>query len=211
MFIKICGITNQPDALLAIALGADALGFVFAPSPRQVSVARVSQLLPQLPPEVLTFGVFRDELPQRIVAILAETGLRGAQIHGWLSDEGLEVVRAHTPWVIRAANAYMPGFDRVIHQPAWALLVDGEHSGSGRVFDWSLLDGISPARRLIVAGGLTPNNVARAIEQVRPFGVDVASGVEARPGRKDPVLLRAFIEAARRAANVVGDANEEDP
>jgi len=210
VFVKICGITNQPDALLAVALGADALGFVFAPSPRQVSPTRVATIVPQLPAGIVTFGVFRDELPERMAAIVADTGLLGVQVHGAMSDDGLRWLSERTPWVIRAAAAGTPGFDRAIEQPAWALLVDGASPGSGRVFDWSLVDGISPLRRLILAGGLTPTNVAQAIELVRPFGVDVSSGVEERPGRKDPVRMRAFIEAARRAAETMEGVKGHD-
>lgn len=208
MFIKICGITNQSDALLAVALGADALGFVLAPSPRQVSPVRIAQIIPQLPSGVRTFGVFRDELPERMAQVVGETGLSGVQVHGQISDEGLTWLLSRTPWVIRAVSAGSPGFDRAIEQPAWALLVDGESPGSGEVFDWSLVDGVSPLRRLILAGGLRPDNVRRAIESVMPFGVDVSSGVEARPGRKDPIRLRQFIEAARHAAAALEGESE---
>ncbi|ACU54029.1 Phosphoribosylanthranilate isomerase [Acidimicrobium ferrooxidans DSM 10331] len=211
MFIKICGITNQSDALLAVALGADALGFVLAPSPRQVSPVRIAQILPQLPSGVRTFGVFRDELPERMAQVLAETGLGGVQVHGQISNDGLAWLAERTPWVIRAVAAGSPEFDRAIEQPAWALLVDAASPGSGTVFDWSLVDGISPMRRLILAGGLRPDNVRQAIETVMPFGVDVSSGVEARPGHKDPIRLRQFIEAARGAAAALeGETDDHD-
>ncbi|MHB8190406.1 MAG: phosphoribosylanthranilate isomerase [Ferrimicrobium sp.] len=199
MFVKICGITNESDALLAVALGADALGFVFAPSPRQINERRVGAILAQLPSEILTFGLFVNELPKRVVAVVHDLGLRGAQLHGNESVADVREVAERVPLVIKAVPAGIGIFDRVSQYQCWAILVDSPQPGSGVVFDWALIDGIPPLSRLIVAGGLTPDNVAQAIETVHPFGVDVSSGVEARPGYKDPVALRNFIERAKRA------------
>ncbi len=203
MFVKVCGITNQADALLAVALGADALGFVFAPSPRQISVIQARRVVERLPSGVLTFGVFRDELPARVVEAVHAVGLGGAQLHGAENREAVEYVSRRVGRVIKAVPAGKGIFNDAASFDSWALLVDNPEPGSGKVFDWALMDGIAPGRRLILAGGLTPANVANAIRMVDPFGVDVSSGVEASPGKKDPAALRAFIRNARAAASQV--------
>ncbi len=209
MFVKICGITNQADALLAVALGADALGFVFAPSPRQVSAVQARRVVERLPSGVLTFGVFRDELPARVVEIVHSVGLSGAQLHGTESRDAVEYVAKRVNRVIKAVPAGKGIFNGAAGFSSWALLVDNPEPGSGQVFDWALMDGIPPGRRVILAGGLTPANVANAIRVVDPFGVDVSSGVEASPGHKDPAALRAFIREARAAAPEAPDFPDE--
>ena len=198
MFVKICGITNEEDALLAVALGADALGFMFVSgSPRQVSTADVTAILRRLPATITTFGVFRDERPGRILDVVRATGLRAAQVHG-ASDAEIEDLRGEVPFVIEALHVG-PDFEtRAARSPADLVLVDAAYPGSGQTFDWSLLDRL-PKGRMLLAGGLTPANVAEAVRRVRPFGVDVASGVEASPGRKDPEKVRRFVDAARGA------------
>ncbi len=199
MFVKICGITSQGDALLSVAFGADALGFVFAPSPRQVLPVHVEPIVSQLPKEVLTFGVFRNELKERILEIVDKLGLSGAQLHGDETPEDVEWLAERIPYVIKAFPAGKGRFNQIDRYRCWAVMVDSPNPGSGRVFDWALVDGIDPDRRLIVAGGLSAENVEQAIGALRPFGVDVSSGVEASPGKKDPAKLRHFIERARRA------------
>ncbi|HEX9259676.1 MAG TPA: phosphoribosylanthranilate isomerase [Acidimicrobiales bacterium] len=200
MFIKICGITNEEDALLAVALGTDALGFVFAPSPRQMAPGRVHDIVRRLPPEVMTVGVFRNEHPDRVVAMMRETGLHAAQLHGHEPPEETRAVRAHTRLVIKAFAAGSDALTHAKEHRADIILLDSARPGSGTVFDWTLVSDVPQDARLLLAGGLTPENVATAIARVSPWGVDVSSGVERDPGRKDPVKLQRFIEAAREAA-----------
>ena len=219
MFVKICGVTREDDALLAVALGADAVGFVFAPSPRQISVLQARDIARRLPPEVLTVGVFRDEVPKRVVAVCYEAGLRAAQLHGRETAEQTRWVRARMPVVIKAFTAGDARLERADEYGADAIIVDSKAPGSGEMFDWSLAEGAPIGRRVVLAGGLTPANVGEAIERVRPWGVDVATGVEAEPGRKDPMKLRDFIRRARAAEPrpYAGDEDrvpynwEEDP
>ena len=200
MFVKICGITSEDDALLAVALGADALGFVFAPSPRQVTASRVYDITRRLPPEILTVGVFRDELPDRVIDITQRAGLKAAQLHGRESRNQVEQVNKYVHWVIKSVEAGSAAAMNADNLGTDMVLVDASEPGSGKLFDWSLLADMPEVPRLMLAGGLNPDNVGLAIETVRPWGVDVFSGVEAEPGRKDPIKLRAFIKNAKDAA-----------
>lgn len=210
MFVKICGITSEEDALLAVALGADALGFVFAPSPRQVRPDDVRDIVRRLPYEVVTVGVFRDERPQRVVEVVHKVGLRGAQFHGRETVADVRWVRERVPFVIQAFAAGDPAIGGTRGGPADVVLLDAPDPGSGKVFDWRLADGVPGGVRLLLAGGLGPDNVAEAIRRVRPWGVDVSSGVESEPGRKDAVKLRRFVEAAL-AAGAELDADRPEP
>ena len=200
MFVKICGITGEDDALLAVALGADALGFDFAPSPRQVTASRVYDITRRLPPEILTVGVFRDELPDRVIDITQRAGLKAAQLHGRESRNQVEQVNKYVHWVIKSVEAGSAAAMNADNLGTDMVLVDASEPGSGKLFDWSLLADMPEVPRLMLAGGLNPENVGLAIETVRPWGVDVSSGVEAEPGRKDPIKLRAFIKNAKDAA-----------
>ncbi len=199
LFVKICGITSEADALLSVSLGASAIGFIFAPSPRQVSVHLAGDIAKRLPEHVLTVGVFRDEAPQRIVEAARVAGLGAVQLHGHETVEETQWVRARVPTVIKAFRAGERAIGRFEEFGADYLLVDGDNPGTGKVFDWRLAEGVADPHRLIVSGGLRPDNVADAVAHLRPHGVDVSSGVEAAPGRKDPLLLRAFIGNARAA------------
>ncbi len=198
MFVKICGTTTEEDALLAVAMGADAIGFVFAPSPRQVSAQAVGDIVKRLPPEILTVGVFRDEAPQRVVEVVNGAGLKAAQLHGHETPDQTAFVRSRVPFVIQAFSAGDPALSRAGDYPADVVLLDSVSPGSGQVFDWQLAE-VPDGLRLVLAGGLTPANVADAIAQVHPWGVDVVTGVETSPGRKDPVKVRAFVAAAKAA------------
>jgi phosphoribosylanthranilate isomerase len=208
LFVKICGITSEADALLCVSLGADAVGFVFAPSARQVSVQTAGDIVKRLPPEILTVGVFRDEAPQRVVEIVHQAGLGAAQLHGHESSQETQWIRARLQLVIKA----FPAGDRTISRfeefGADFLLVDGDTPGSGEVFDWRLAEGVADPTRLIVSGGLRPDNVAQAVAHLHPAGVDVSSGVESAPGRKDPLLVRDFVVNARNAEM---EAESRDP
>lgn len=197
MFVKICGITNEEDALLAVALGADAVGFVFAPSPRQIAVQKVYDITRRLPPEILTVGVFRDEHPDRVIEIVDRSGVKAAQLHGHETAETVSTVMKRVRTVIKAVTAGTVDASRADRFHTDLVLVDAPAPGSGKVFDWSLLGDVPVGPRLILAGGLTPENVASGIRAAKPWGVDVSSGVEASPGRKDPVRMRRFIAAVR--------------
>ena len=199
MFVKICGITNEQDALLAVALGADALGFVFAPSTRQISPALAREIVKRLPPETVTVGVFRNETPSRIVEIVNEARLQGAQLHGQETAAMTAEVATNVRFVIKAVVAGSQDATHANEFSADAILVDGLHPGSGTAYDWELLQDIPTDIRLMLSGGLTPENVGAGIMQVRPWGVDVSSGVEKSPGQKDAVKLRHFITNARDA------------
>lgn len=207
MFVKICGITDVDDGLLAVALGADALGFIFAPSTRQVAPQRVRDIAARIPSETLTVGVFKDEVKERVVDIVHQSGLRGAQLHGNESPDDTAWIAERVPYVIKALAA---GSERVLraseYASAAALLIDAPTPGQGEVFDWNLAEALPVGMNIILAGGLTPHNVAEAVQVVRPWGVDVASGVESSTGRKDPTAMRRFIQNAQ-AAGAVLDAD----
>jgi phosphoribosylanthranilate isomerase len=206
VFVKICGVTNEEDALMAVALGADAVGFIFAPSPRQVTKGVVRDIVRRLPPETLAVGVFRDQSPRFVIDTIQFAGLRGVQLHGHEKPSDAEQIRPYCQALIVAFPAGDPGLAHVDDYGADAILLDSHAPGSGEVFDWSLADGAPSNRRIILAGGLTPENVGAGIAEVRPWGVDVASGVEieGQPGRKDPLKVRAFIHAARSAGSALG-------
>ena len=205
MFVKVCGVTNEDDALLAVAMGADAVGFVFAPSPRQVHPEVVRDIVKRLPPEIITVGVFRNETPERVIDVVGRTGLKGAQLHGGETAEDLRLVRLRVPFLIQALPA---GDARLAGagtgpESADVVLIDSQAPGSGEVFDWSLAEGAPDGVRLLLAGGLNPDNVEQAIRKVRPWGVDAASGLEASPGRKDATKVRLFVARAKEAGKAL--------
>lgn len=202
MFIKICGITNEEDALTAVGLGADALGFVFAPSARQITPGAARDIVKRLPGDVLTVGVFRDQSPSEVNRTVLEVGLTGAQLHGHETPAEAQEVRRAAKVLIVAFPAGDPGLAHIDDYQADAVLLDAPAPGAGHVFDWYLAESIPIGRRVILAGGLTPTNVADGIATVRPWGVDVSTGVEVPgdPSRKDPVRMHEFIKAARGAA-----------
>jgi phosphoribosylanthranilate isomerase len=200
VFVKICGITNEDDALLAVALGADAVGFVIAPSVRQIAVQKIYDITRRLPSEILTVGVFRDELPQRVIELTQSAGLKAAQLHGHETPEDVQVVSQHIRTVIKAVSAGSSDAANAHGFGTRMILIDAPAPGSGQVFDWKLAGEMPGGLDIILAGGLTPENVASGIEQVAPWGVDVSSGVEASPGIKDPIKMKRFIDAARAAA-----------
>lgn len=211
MFVKICGTTTEEDALLAVAMGADAVGFIFAPSPRQVHPGKVADIVKRLPPEILTVGVFRDEHPERVVDIVNQAGLKAAQLHGQESVDQAKWVRERVALTIKAFPAGAAAVGRAKDYGADVVMLDAPSPGSGQVFDWRLIDGVPAGVRLLLAGGLNPENVADAIAQAHPWGVDVATGVESEPGRKDPRKLRAFVAAAKAAAMPRYEGETEGP
>jgi len=199
MFVKICGTTNEDDALLAVAMGADAVGFVLAPSRRQIPPVRAGDIAKRLPSHILTVGVFRNEAPKRVVELVNRHGITAAQLHGAESATDTQWIKERVPRVIKAFPAGTPQLGQAEEWGSNPILLDAPTPGSGETFDWRLTEQVPDSLRFILAGGLGPDNVADAIETVRPWGVDVASGVERAPGRKDPVALRSFITAAREA------------
>jgi phosphoribosylanthranilate isomerase len=211
VFVKVCGTTSEEDALLAVAVGADAVGFVLAPSPRQVAVERVRDIVARLPPDVLTVGVFRDAAPEQVVEAVHRGRLKAAQLHGHERPEDTQYVHERVQIVFKAFAAGDAAVRTAADHGADAVILDAARPGSGQVFDWTLTEDAPVNLRLVVAGGLTPDNVGTAISRINPWGVDVLTGVEASYGRKDPRLLRSFVAAARAAAPLEHEAGEERP
>jgi phosphoribosylanthranilate isomerase len=226
-WIKICGTTNLEDARLAVEAGADALGFVFYDkSPRAVGPDSAREIIRQLPDGVGKIGVFVDEPADRIAGIFKHAGLTGAQLHASMGKTSADLktllsggVKEVYP-VFPAALLFdeqgrykgiqikePPDQDAEVKEKMVAVVLDSGTSeqpgGTGRTFDWNeAAPGVQLMQKywkVVVAGGLTPANVADAMRILRPWGVDVASGVEAKPGKKDPEKLRAFVKAVRDA------------
>jgi phosphoribosylanthranilate isomerase len=203
-FVKICGTTSLADARLAIEAGADAVGFVFAASPRRIEPAAAREIVRQLPKGVLKVGAFVNAAVEEIKATADFVGLDAVQLHG---SESADTAGELRRWAIikavqvndRAAVDYAASWRPYVH----SLLLDSGNSsqpgGTGRRFDWARAALFRELAPIIIAGGLTPANVAEAIAITEPYGVDVVSGVEATPGRKDPERVRNFVNAARAA------------
>ena len=205
MRVKICGLTNLPDALAAVEAGADALGFMFYErSLRKVSVSAAAEIVRALPPFVSAVGVFVDPTPEQINETLAICRLSAVQLHGSEKPEFCRRLRCPVIKAFRSEGSNSLESIRAYETQGWLLdsFVPGKIGGTGAVFNWDLATrAVSWGRPVILAGGLTPENVAGAVKQVRPFGVDVSSGVESEPGKKDPAKMRAFIVAAKMAAD----------
>lgn len=200
MFVKICGVTTTGDAELAASLGVEAVGMIFAASPRRVTHDAARAIATGLPPEVLSVGVFRNERRDRVAEIVEAVGLRAVQLHGQEPPEDAAWLAERVPVVIKVFSTEDPALAQAErYETAW-LMIDSPGGGTGRRFDWSTLSRVPAGRPYILAGGLNPDNVAEAIATVGPWGVDVATGVEASPGHKDPAKLRRFVAAAREAA-----------
>lgn len=198
MFVKICGITRPEDADLATELGASALGFVFWPgSARYISQESARQIVRRNAGTVTSVGVFVDQSPEEVTHIMDTVGLDVAQLHG---GESPEYCRLLNRAVIKAIGlqdgepALLDEFD-----PEMLILIDAHdpsrYGGTGRTVDWNAARQIAVSRKTILAGGLNPENITRAVAAVRPYGVDVSSGVEAAPGVKDASRLKRFFEA----------------
>ena len=197
-FVKFCGITQERDLAVACELGVQAVGFVlWSGSPRFIEPDRIRSLVKSLPGDMLPVGVFVQPSVDELEAGIA-AGIRVAQIHGvdprLLRDDPVSIDR----WIATSVEA-----DLSMVPPGTTVLLDTQdsqrHGGTGRTIDWAKAAGIATDRRVLLAGGLTPANVATAIRQVRPFGVDVSSGIEERPGVKNAHAMRAFVAAVREA------------
>jgi phosphoribosylanthranilate isomerase len=197
--IKVCGVTRAEDALAAVRLGVDALGFNFWPgSRRHLTSAAAREIIALLPPFVTSVGVFVNQPEGEMRAIAAETGIQVFQLHG---DEPPELcARLPLPVVKAIPVDQVRSLSRLLSYEVSAFLLDTPsrgYGGSGEPFDWSLAEGVSEVAPVILAGGLTPENVAAAIRAVRPYAVDVASGVESSPGVKDMGKMSRFVSAVR--------------
>lgn len=196
MFVKICGLREAAHVEAAVEAGADAIGFVLTPSPRQVTPAQAAALAAIVPPEVLTVAVFATETPAQIRATATEAGVTGIQLHGGYQRDDFAALDDLGATVIRAVAG---ATDPDIHCGDWGedlLIVDATRPGSGETWDWAGL-AARPSGKWLLAGGLNPDNVAAAVAAVDPWGVDVSSGVEVARGVKSKRLIARFIHAVR--------------
>ncbi|MBI5361474.1 MAG: phosphoribosylanthranilate isomerase [Planctomycetes bacterium] len=192
--IKICGITNYADAAYAVDCGADALGFVMAPSPRQVSFETARKIIMRLPLFIVKAGVFVDMPIDNMKEIMEYCGLTVAQLHGRESRKCLNCMRPFAYKAFRAKNAAV--LKEIKEYGCGSFLLDsysaGKQGGTGILPDLRIAQKASLLGKMILAGGLTPENVSRIVAAVKPYGVDVSSGVESSPGKKDKAKLKAF-------------------
>jgi phosphoribosylanthranilate isomerase len=203
--VKLCGITNWTDARRAVEAGAQFLGFNFyRPSPRYIQPAAARRIIRRLPDSIATVGVFVNESEANMLAIARRVGLDYLQLHGDEPPDQVARLRRRIPVIkaVRVRDSFQPKqLDSI--GPVYAILLDGfdahRHGGTGKTFNWRLARGSIGSRRIFLAGGLTPENVAEAIRVARPYAVDVCSGVEARPGRKDPARIVALMWAVKAA------------
>jgi len=203
--VKICGLTRLEDALAAVRAGADALGFVFAESPRRVTPDQVRALVRRLPPLVTTVGVFADAPAALVKEIRSFCALDLVQLHGREREESLACLGRGVIKALRVDPGSEPDPEAF---PGATLLLDFSpgpgRGGNGRAPDWRPAAAAARQREIILAGGLCPDNVAQAIDTVQPYAVDVSSGVEIEPGRKDHDKLRSFIRQAKTAGRLAG-------
>ena len=226
LWIKICGMTSAEDAIAAAEVGADAIGIIFAPSKRRVDATAAKEITQKLPKTIDKVGVFANESAELIEEISAEVGLTAVQLHGDESPEFARTLFRHGGRRTRAQMRVFKtlhvtnGIEGIAREFLMSRCVDGflldsvvhnattgetERGGTGQTFDWyranEFLPGVQRETRVIVAGGLSPANVGDAVRTLQPWGVDVCSGVEPEPGKKDWEKLRAFVAAARDARN----------
>ncbi len=201
--VKICGITTLEDALTAIEAGADALGFVFySASPRHVSPEQAADIIRKLPPFVQTVGLFVDEKMTVVNAIADHCRLDVIQLHGEETPAYCESVNRRVIKAFRVKD--ISTLDLLVPYHVSGYLLDAwspdAHGGTGQVFNWDIAaEAVLGGRNIILAGGLTPDNITESIRKVHPYGVDVSSGVEYAPGRKDAFKVRRFAELAKQA------------
>jgi len=203
--VKICGITNWTDARRAVAAGADFLGFNFyPPSPRYIPPAKARRIARRLPQRTRIVGVFVNEPEANMLRIARVVGLDFLQLHGDETPEVVSRLRRSISVIkaVRVRKSFRPA-QLARFKRATAVLLDGfelnRYGGTGKTFNWLVARHARPAGRIFLAGGLTPENVAAAIRAVGPYAVDVCSGVEARPGKKDPRRIKAMMEAVKNS------------
>jgi phosphoribosylanthranilate isomerase len=196
--IKICGNTRPEDVALAVELGVDLLGFIFTRSKRQVSVDDVRRLSAGVPEAVERVGVFTDEPPEQIAAVAAACGLTAIQVYRPLTerDRSLGLLLLPAFRVRNGEDLSTMAFEKGDH-PLLDTWAPDRIGGTGRTWEWSQAQAVARRYPVVVSGGLTPENVDAAVRELRPWAVDVCSGVEAEPGQKDPARLRAFVAAVR--------------
>jgi phosphoribosylanthranilate isomerase len=202
VFTKVCGITNPGDARVAADAGADAIGLIFAESPRNVNVEEARAVSIALPEDVLKVGVFVDAGPEEVLKIAREVGLDLAQLHGdetpetvaTIRDAGLPVMKAVRVRNAEALGALEKHEADLLLLDAWSARARG---GTGETFDWALAKSVKGRDNIVVSGGLAPDNVREAIEFFEPYGVDASSSLEERPGKKSGELVRRFVRAAK--------------
>ena len=208
--VKICGITNIQDASMAVELGVDALGIIFAPSPRQVTPEQAHDIINSLPPFIKTVGVFVDEDLSTIRDIVDFCGIDMIQLHGNESPEFCSNLMPHTIKAFRLKDASSLSSMRPYRGQIRAMLLDtykkGIKGGTGKTFDWDLaLMAGKSGIPVILSGGLSPSNIQRAISVVKPYAVDVNSGIEKIPGKKSPILMKQLMETIRQNAGGFAD------
>jgi len=204
--VKICGITNRQDARMSVEMGANAIGFIFAPSPRQITPEKAREIICGIPPFVQTVGVFVNERPDTVRRIMGFCGLDLIQFHG---DESPEVCGDFMPHTIKAFRIRdrsmlqtIKPYCGKIRAMLFDTYVKKTMGGTGKTFDWNTaVTGKVLGVPIILSGGLRPSNIASAISKVNPFAVDVNSGIEERPGKKDPSLMDELMENIRNAEN----------
>ena len=204
--VKICGITNYEDASMAVKLGAGALGFIFAHSPRQISPHKARNIISALPPFVTTVGVFVDEDPVRINEVIHDCGLDRVQLHGHESPDLCQELMPYTIKALRIKDEASLRTSQAYRGKARALLLDtysnDKAGGTGKTFDWQLAVKVKKLGiPVILAGGLGPSNIDDAIRTVRPYAVDVNSGVEVRPGKKSHLLMKDLMKKVGKIQN----------
>ncbi|HEX4215902.1 MAG TPA: phosphoribosylanthranilate isomerase [Candidatus Dormibacteraeota bacterium] len=194
--VKICGITDAASALAAAEAGADMIGFHFCPSKRRITPEAARRILSELPRRPTVVGVFIDPSEREVEEVCAQVGLDRVQLHGAEAPgfrAPVDVIK-----VLKVRDGVLPdasAWPDPVLLDSWSA--DGR-GGTGRTWDWDLAAGFTARRRVIVAGGLDPDNVAEVVRRLRPFGVDVSSGVESAPGTKDPTRVRAFVQAVNQ-------------
>jgi phosphoribosylanthranilate isomerase len=200
--VKFCGITNDQDAFRAVRLGVDALGFIFAPSPRQILPDKARRIIHSLPPFVQTVGVFVNEDPDTIRELVQFCGVQWVQLHG---DESPKICRELMPHVIKAFQIKdessflgIQGYQGNVRSLLLDTYSKEKRGGTEKTFDWKLALGCNDyGMPIILSGGLGPSNVEKAIKTVRPYAVDINSGIEDSPGQKNPILMKRLMETIR--------------
>ncbi len=196
LFVKICGLRTERDVDVAVAAGADAIGFVFAAGPRTVDGPTARRLAARVPADVLTVGVFRGQSVEQVRELTEYSGIRAVQLHGDEGPDYYATLRLPGRTLIRAVAAGRQP-PRTGEFGEDLLLLDAPDPGSGKAWNWGAPDFAAPAGRWLLAGGLRPDTVRAAVEATGAWGVDVSSGVESERGVKSPELIRAFLAAAR--------------